>query len=159
MNEKEYVKSVFKALDVLETLAKSDQEKGCLELARELNLPSSTAHRLLNTLELRNYVKQNPITEGYRLGPKLLDLQDATSNNLDLKTIAFPYMNNLTKLSRESCNLGIIDGNEVLHISRVESPEVLRANIQSFRLPAYTSAIGKVLLAFLSKSEIEKIIT
>ncbi|MFZ5945929.1 MAG: IclR family transcriptional regulator [Bacillota bacterium] len=156
--EEEYIKSVFKALDVLEYLGKCKQEKGCLEIARELNLPSSTAYRLLSTLHVRGYVKQNLLTEAYTIGPKILNLQESASKILDIKKIAEPIMIKLAEMTRESCNLGILDGKEVVHIRRVESPEVIRANIRSFRLPAYTSAIGKVLLASISEDEASEII-
>jgi len=158
MAREETVKAIFKALDLLEYLGTAKVEMGCLEIARNLKIPSSTIYRLLNTLEIRGYVKQNKKTEGYSLGPKVLDLQDAIAKNTDLKNVAYPYMARLAELSRESCNLGVLDGKEILHIQRVESPEVLRANIRSFRLPAHTTAIGMVLMAHSSKAELAKLL-
>ncbi|GAB6179152.1 IclR family transcriptional regulator [Desulfotomaculum defluvii] len=153
-----YVKAIFKALDILEYLGKDDQEKGCLEVARQLKIPSSTVHRLLATLEVRGYVRQDTNTGGYRLGSKVLDLQERVTKNLDIKQITQPYLLKLSQLTRESCNLGILDDKEVVHIKRVESPEVIRASIRTLRFSAFTSAIGQVLLAYLEEEELEEIV-
>lgn len=158
MSNEIYVKAVLKALDILEYLGKGDQEKGCLEIGRQLNMPSSTAHRLLATLEVRGYVRQDTYTGAYRLGSKVLDLQDRVAKNLDIKQIAQPYLVKLAQLTRESCNLGILDDKEVVHIKRVESPEVIRASIRTLRFSAFTSAIGQLLLAYLPEEQLAEMI-
>ncbi|MEG6520615.1 IclR family transcriptional regulator [Desulfotomaculum sp. 1211_IL3151] len=154
MSNEIYVKAVLKALDILEHLGKGNQERGCLEIGRQLNMPSSTAHRLLATLEMRGYVRQNTATGGYRLGSRVLDLQERVAKDLDIKQIAQPYLLELAQLTREGCNLGILDDKEVVHIKRVESPEVIRASIRTLRFSAFTSAIGQLLLAYLPEGQL-----
>jgi len=157
---KNYVQSLNRALDIVEALNEPPYELGCNELAREIGLSSSTVHRLLITLEARGYIYQNPRNSKYRLGFRLLDLKNSAFNSklTNLKEVALYYMEKLAESSRETIGLGILDKQEVLHLARVESPEVLKANLEHFRLPATSSAIGKYLLAWLPEQKLDMIL-
>lgn len=147
MSEVNVVKSIYKALDILESISNGRKDAGVQELSVKLGLPSSTTHRILSTLETRGYVKQNSENK-YSLGLKLLDLQLSLSKDLDLPNLAHPVMQEIVEQTRESTNLAVRENLESIHILRLESPEVLRANVQGYRLPIHSSATGKVLLAF-----------
>lgn len=148
MDDKNTIKSIVKAFDVLEVLGNKG-ERTLSELARDLNYPVSTTQRIVNTILDKGYMTKNTITGKYRLGLGLMRLQNSIVENYSIVEIAKPFMEAMVDETRESSNLGILDGKEVIHVYRVESPEVLKAtNILSFRLPAHTSATGKLLLAF-----------
>jgi len=154
-NLKNPVQSVIRALDILEVLNKPPYELGSNETARKIGLPYSTVNRLLLTLESRGYVYQNPRNAKYKLGLKLFDLNCYWVHSLNLVETSRFYMEKLCETTRETISLGILEKTEIVHIARIESPEALKANIQQFRMPATSSAVGKYLLAFLPEEKID----
>lgn len=156
MNITNSVRSIEKAFDILELL-KNKGECTLTEIARDLDFPVSTAQKLLNTIKDKGYIVKNEHTKKYMLGPRLFDLKTVVRQNLDLPTLAIPFMKTMVDETRESSNLGQLDGIEVFHICRVESPETLKANLPTHRLPAYTSATGKLLLAFQAYDYIKQL--
>ena len=69
---------------------------GVSELSRELELSRSTAHRYIATLAQLGYLKQDPDTKRYRLGPKVLDLGFSAINSMDLREISAPHLQELS---------------------------------------------------------------
>ncbi|MFZ5945707.1 MAG: IclR family transcriptional regulator [Bacillota bacterium] len=155
---KEQIQSILRALDILEILNELQNEAGVTEIAKQAGLPSSTAHRILNTLETRGYVSQDQATAKYKLGPKFLDYFNNQPNNLGLKDIAYPFLEQLAAFTKENIALGILDKTETLHLARIESSEALKADIKGFRLPATCTAIGKFLLSQLSEEELDSLL-
>lgn len=149
MNE---IKVLTKAFDILEAIVEH-RERNCKELARDLGMPVSTVHRILQNFEEKGYVTRDGFGR-YRLGPRFLFLKTGIVEEYDVAEIAKPFMEKMVLETRESSNLGVLDGKRVIHICRVESPEVLRANIPTLSLSMHTSATGKLLLAFKPEEEI-----
>ena len=85
--KKEKIKSIEKALDLLELLSDNKKEIGITEINRELHIGLSTIHRILTTLKCRGYIVQNQQTSKYMLGTKLFILgckvQNTTPAKLD----------------------------------------------------------------------------
>ncbi|MGO4890489.1 IclR family transcriptional regulator [Anaerobacillus sp. MEB173] len=156
MSEEKGVKSLYKALDILENLSDVGEKIGVNDLSKMVGIPSSTAHRILSTLESRGYVEQT-LNNKYTLGSKILELKTSVLQNNYLTNIALPILQNVVEKTRESTNLAVREHLEVIHILRLESPEVLRANIKGFRLPIHSSATGKVLLAYAPDSIINEL--
>jgi len=155
VNKKERIKSIDKALDILEALSINEHEMGILEIDRQLNLGISTIHRILTTLKTRGYIAQNKKTKNYRLGIKLFILGSEVQNMKHLVRITKPYLRKLSKITNETANLAILEGNEVIYLDTIESSEVLKTEIMpGTRTLAHCTALGKTLLAYLPKSEI-----
>ena len=146
---KERIKSIDKALDLLEFLYDKKQETGIVEISQNVNMVPSTVHRILTTLKSRGYVFQNQKTLGYLLGIKLFIFGcELQSNKLFINTIN-PYLAKLSKYTSETANLAILDGKDVLYLAKYETQEVLSTNIKiGTKIPAHCTALGKVLLAF-----------
>ena len=153
-----HVNSIIRAMEIIEALNESPYEWSCMEISRKVQLASSTVHRILSTLEHKGYIYQNRYNSKYKLGFKFLDLNDSFNKKQDMKDFSQYYIENLSKVTRETIGLGVLDKSEIIHLARVESPEVLKANLEHFRLPAPSSAIGKYLLAFLPEEEIDRIL-
>lgn len=74
--------TIIRALSVLRALRDSETDVGVTEVARTVELPSSTVHRILRTLVVAGYVVQNSETERYRLGHEAFLLGRAAGHNL-----------------------------------------------------------------------------
>ncbi len=155
---KEKIKSIDKALDVLEFLSANDGEIGIVEISKQLNMGLSTVHRILATLKSRNYIIQNPKTAKYRLGIKLFELGCEVQSTKNLIKMVRPYLRELSSITNETANLAILEDKEVIYLDTIESSEILKTGIhQGTRLPAHCTALGKCLLAFLTDSDFEQL--
>lgn len=155
---KEKIKSINKALDVLEFLSTNDGEIGIVEISKQLNMGLSTVHRILATLKSRNYIIQNPKTAKYRLGIKLFELGCEVQSTKNLIKMVRPYLRELSRITNETANLAILEDKEVIYLDTIESSETLRTEIrQGTRTPAHCTALGKCLLAFLTDSDFEQL--
>jgi DNA-binding IclR family transcriptional regulator len=150
-------KTLLKGLTMIETLANSREPRGISDLAEELSLSKSNVHRILKTLESVGYINQSPTTGRYKLSIKLWELGWKIVSRLDLKREALEPMEELSKLTRETVHLSILDGIEVVYLDKIDSPEPIRAySTVGGRAPAYAVATGKALLAFQQLEVIER---
>lgn len=136
---------------------------GVSDLSRELELSRSTAHRYVATLATLGYLQRDPDTKRYRLGPKVLDLGFSALNSMDLLEIAAPYLRRLSDETQHTVNLAILDDTDVVYIERCRTSRPGQAEIDlnlhvGARLPAYCTAMGKAILAFVPEERLEAII-
>lgn len=151
------VQSLERALDILEMLARSEGELGVTEIGPQVGLANGTVHRLLSTLTLRGYARQNPQTRKYTLGPKALLLSSATRERLG--PLARPFLKELMEVSQESANLAALDRNSVVYIEQVPAPRMVRMFTEpGNRVPPHASGTGKVLLAYQSPNAVDAIL-
>jgi IclR family KDG regulon transcriptional repressor len=149
------VKSLIKALRILDTLGDCPSGLGITELSDALKAPKSTVHRLVATLEAVGYSVFDPPTSKYMLGTKLARLGEQLNHQSSLLTFGVPALEQLTRECREASHLAIMEGTEVVYISREESKEPMRISFaMGHRAPAHCTALGKVFLAGLSDTEI-----
>lgn len=154
-----FIQSVDRALSILEFFTQENPEAGVSDIARGLGLNKSTTFGLLCTLERRGYAEQNPENGKYRLGLKTLDLSAAKLEGFDIARIAHPILVALVASLGETVHLAVYDRGEVIYIDKVESDNTLRiASFVGKRNPAYCTGVGKCLLAFQPKEEIERVL-
>ena len=121
-------------------------------------MPKATVYRILSTLETRGYLDRD-VGGGYRLSEKLFSLQQTVSPAQKLVRIAPPIMEELADQCRETVNLGMLDGGEVVVIATAESPQSVRMTSKvGNRRCIHTTAIGKALLATLPEASVDRII-
>ena len=153
------VQSVHRALSILEMLANNPDGLGVIELSEKLKLPNSTSHRLLKTLIARDFVYQNKENERYYVSMKLAQLSSNIINNIDLRQIARPYIEQLSQAVNEVIHLSIRDDNSVVYIDKVESNRTLRMFSQiGKRAMLHCTGVGKALLSGLTDEQIKAII-
>lgn len=146
------VQSLDRALDLIEALARAERALGVGELAEDTRLPQGTVHRLLQTLHARGYVRRTDARK-YSLGTGTLRLGDAAQRAL--VRAARPYLAELVRLSGETANLAILEGDDVVYVDQVASPHTLRMFAEvGRRVPPHSTAVGKVLLAALSRDRV-----
>jgi DNA-binding IclR family transcriptional regulator len=152
------VQSIIKGLNILELL---DRE-GALsiaEISEGLQLQKSTVHRLVSTLKHKGYVLQDPVTLKYRNSFKLFEMGNNTVERLGLRREAQALLEELNVKTKETVNLAILDGFHIIYIDKIESPETIRIGLNiGKRLPAYCTGLGKVILAYLKKEKLNKLL-
>src|SRR5215813_4190834 len=149
------VKSLAKALRILDTLGDRPGGLGITDLGAALGAPKSTVHRLVSTLEACGYVVFDPPTARYVLGSRLAKLGEQLSYQSPLLTFGVATLEDLTQKCKEASHLAILEGTEVVYVSREESKEPVRISFgMGHRAPAHCTALGKALLAGLTDAEI-----
>jgi DNA-binding IclR family transcriptional regulator len=114
-------------------------------------------HRLLATLVAEGLVEQDPHSGGYRLGIVVYELGEAVKVHLDLHAAAGPVLVQLREQTGESSQVGVLDGDEVVYVDRLESAHSLRLFTETGRrVPAHCTSSGKVLLAHRPEPEREE---
>jgi len=152
--------SVGNAARLLKAFLSREKEIGVSELARRLDLGKSTVHRLLTTLVQEGLVERNPETGAYRLGLTMFELGQVVQSHMDLHGAIGPVLAALREETHEGCQVGVLDGHEVVYIDRLESSQTLRLfNETGRRVPVHTTSSGKVLLAHLPEPELERVLS
>ncbi len=153
------VQSVERSLDILEALAAAGSEVGIADMSGRVGLHISTVHRLLATLVVRGYVRQNSQTGRYSLGSQALQLGRAFHDRSDIRTEARPFLQLLMEGSGETANLVMLDGNEAVYMDQVPSPRLVRmfAGVGR-RVPLHSTGSGKAMLSCLPPEERARIV-
>jgi len=153
------IKVLNKSLSVLELLLQKGSSMNMIELSKKLGFYPSTTHRILDSLKHWGYVEQDPKTQKYRLGLKLLELGMAKLHQMDLVKEATPYLKELVKQCNETVHLGVLEEGEILYLAKEESSQTIRMiSYIGKRAPLHCTALGKVLLAYMSEEERKKIL-
>ena len=155
--------SLERGLAILSSFDSDRPLIGVSELSRELELSRSTAHRYIATLAQLGYLQQDPDSKRYRLGPKVLDLGFSAINSMDVREISAPHLRRLSDETGHTVNLAILDGIDVVYIERCRTARPGQREIDlnlhvGARLPAYCTAMGKAILAFVPEERREEII-
>lgn len=153
------VKSVAKAMQLLELMAKEARSLSLQELSQRTGLPKSTIHALLSTMIDFSMVAQDVLDGKYRLGIRLFELGNVVTGTWNGLEVARPYLQDIMLKTEESVNLGVLDRDEILIIEHIDSGNPLRVMIErGTRLPMHCTAMGKVLLASIPPSQAKRII-
>ncbi|ADL07166.1 IclR family transcriptional regulator [Thermosediminibacter oceani] len=159
MEKTSQIRSVAKALKIVDVLAEAKGELALGEIATKLGLAKSTVHGLLSTLRDFGYVEQSVFTGKYKLGLRLFELGNIVAHGWDVHSVAAPYIQRLVDELGETVHLVVLDKGEVLYIDKRESRHSLRIVSQvGMRLPAHCTGVGKVLLASLPPDEVRRIV-
>lgn len=151
------IASVDRALDILDLFDSAHVELGNAEIARRLDLPVGTAAGLIYTLKMRGYLSQNLSSRKYRLGFKLAERARVLFDQIDLRRVALPHLEQLRDWCGESVNLGVRDGLAVVYIERLLGRYSLGIRSELGKhAPAHSTALGKALLAFQPTDEIQR---
>ncbi|MHB1538199.1 MAG: IclR family transcriptional regulator [Solirubrobacteraceae bacterium] len=153
LREPRYSQSLERGLAILGCFTPERPVLGIAELADELGMSRSTTHRYVITLVALGYVEQCA-SRKYRLGLKVSELGMSALASTSLRNHSHGYLEELRLQSSYTVNLAILDGTEVLYLDRARSFRRGQSKIDlglqpGSRLPAYCTALGKVLLAHL----------
>jgi len=153
------VRAVERALQIMGCFDDEHPERGISEIAQAVGLHKATAYRIVTTLVNYGYMELVADIQKYRLGLELTNLGFQVIRRMDLRREALPYMKELVQEWDETCDLSIYDQGKIFYI------EVLRGNhaltisaAVGQRLPAHSTASGKLFLAYLLPEELDTIL-
>ncbi|UFS71526.1 IclR family transcriptional regulator [Geomonas sp. RF6] len=150
------IQAVSHALDLLEQFHDEVDELGVTELSKRLKLHKNNVFRLLATLESRNYIEQNKVTENYRLGLKTLELGQTFIRQMGLLRQSRPVLESLVRECNETTYVAILKDSFIVYLDVVETDLTVRVVPRvGARLPAYATAAGKMQLAYMTDEELE----
>ena len=152
------VSSVLKVFGILQALGE-ERDHGITELAQRVMMSKSTVYRFLQTMKSLGYVAQEGESEKYSLTLKLFELGARALQNVDLIRSADIQMRELSRLTKETIHLGALEEESIVYIHKIDSLYNLRMYSRiGRRNPLHTTAIGKVLLAWRDRDEVEDIL-
>ncbi|TRM11604.1 IclR family transcriptional regulator [Lentibacillus cibarius] len=154
--------SVLKALTLLDYFSAETPELTLKEIADKSGMPKPTVYRLLASLEHHHVImktKENEHDTKYQLGLKLLELGKIVSDQLEVRTIALPDMEQLGREINEVIHLVIVNQEEAVYIEKVDSSRALRLNTRVGRsAPLYLGSGPKLLLANMPEERQQEIL-
>jgi DNA-binding IclR family transcriptional regulator len=152
------IRAVGRALDVLLCFSPEETELTLTEISERVELHKSTVHRVLATLESKRFVQHDEATGRYHLGLRILELAMLVVEHMDLRRQARPFLLRLSEEYRETIDLGVLDGTDIVYLEVIESPQRVKlAAAPGQRLPACCTSSGKAILAFLPENEVKQI--
>ncbi len=155
----ESIRAVERALDVLLCFTSQTSELTMSQISELIGINKSTVHRLLSTLEGKRFVERDPSTGVYRPGLRLLQMASLAMEQNSLRRLAAPFLHDLCNQYRENVNLALLDGADVIYVDVIEgSQRVKLAAVPGQRLPAFCTASGKAILAFLSEDHVKHVL-
>jgi IclR family pca regulon transcriptional regulator len=153
VDKRDQIESLIKGIDVITAFNDARPRLTVSELAEQVDISRSAARRYLLTLLHVGLAA----TDGrdFWLTPKVLNLGRAYLDSARLPRSIVPFLQRLTEQLQESTNYSVLDGDDVVYVSRANLPRILTSGFESgTRLPAYTSTAGRVLLAALPDEQI-----
>jgi IclR family pca regulon transcriptional regulator len=162
LREPRYSQSLERGLAILSCFTPKRPVLGIADIADELGMSRSTTHRYVITLLALGYLEQGA-SRKYRLGLRVTDLGMSALNSTGLREHAQPYLEELRQRTSYTVSLAVLDGPEILYVDRARS--FRRGQGQGgldvrtgSRLPAYCTAMGKLLLANLPESDLRELL-
>ena len=153
------VRSLTRALSILQNLAKNPDGMSLTELSEATSLPPSTTHRLLTTLEAERFVRPDSQGGLWRIGVAAFFVGSAFSRSRDTLTLVRPYLKRLMEVSGETSNLFVESEGEAVCIGQIESRHAMRAITGvGGRVSLHASGAGKVLLAFVEHRQLDRFV-
>src|SRR5437868_4641861 len=153
------VQSVDRALLIIETLAEDDEGYRLSDLAVRTGLSTSTAHRLLTTLEKRRFVQFDRDGSKWHVGAQSFVVGSTFVRRRNFATQAMPYLRKLRDQTRETANLAVVDDESIVVLTRMESREIMRSLTKvGGRVAMVASGVGKAVLATYSDEDVNAII-
>ncbi|MFT4174180.1 MAG: IclR family transcriptional regulator, partial [Rhodocyclaceae bacterium] len=150
--------SIDKTLSILELVAQHAKGMSLAELVKGVDIPKTTAHRILDVLTQRGYVEWHRDSERYSLGLKALELGISGLVGLDIVDVAIPYLQDLSAQTGETSFLCVYNNGDVVYLYKAEGTRSIQTTARlGSRRPAYCTALGKAILAHLPIEETDRI--
>lgn len=157
-SKKDFVEALARGLEVIRSFDRLHMKQTISQISERTLLARPTVLRLLITLEELGYVRE--MDNQYSLTPKVVDLGMAYISALGLYGTAKPHMELLSRQVDQTVSLAELDGSDIVYTGRVEVPKIVSVGVTvGARLPSASTALGRVLLAELSKSELEEVLS
>jgi IclR family pca regulon transcriptional regulator len=153
----EFIESLDRGLRVIQAFGVDRRPMTLSDVAKVCDLPRATARRILMTLQKSGFVTGDERL--FSLTPRVLLLASAYLASNQISSVMQPLMDDVALTAREVCSLAILDGNDVVFIARASPARVFSGGLDiGYRLPAFCTSVGRVLLGRLSDDELARTI-
>lgn len=150
--------SVDRAMSLFELLANAQRGMTLSELSRKLNIPKSTTHYLIHTLVTRGYVQRGADGRHYLLGLRLSDVASASAAELNLRTMATPFLRQMAARLNLTSTATVLRGAEGVIVARIESFQDTGGGAWIGRhVDLHCTAQGKALISTLAEEHLDRL--
>ena len=150
--------AVRRALAIISAFTYENPIIGVSELARRLDLPKTTTHRLLATLLAEGFVDRTASGQ-YRLSLRVYEIGQQAVQSNRVRQLGHAPLERLRNETRETAHLAVLSGVDVVYVDRFESPQLVKLFARfGRRAPAHATSSGKCLLAFGSLRDVNIVI-
>jgi DNA-binding IclR family transcriptional regulator len=160
-SERSALQVLDRAFAILSLFTTEYPEWTVSEIARKVELPLSTVHRILGVLYYHAFLARDGTTRRFRLGLAAFELGMRSRGTSDIQRIALPFLRRLSLKSGETALLSVPHEHRhhSLCLQRIEADQALRVSIEpGRRMPLHAGAMQKALLAFMSEEEVESVL-
>ncbi|MGO1770821.1 MAG: IclR family transcriptional regulator domain-containing protein [Microbacterium sp.] len=151
---RDLIQSIQRGVEVLRAFDGQEASLSIAEIASRVGLSRPVVRRILLTYQSLGYA--DAVGSLWSLTPRILELGAGYFAASSLPEISYRYLGDAVERTRETCSVGVLDGDEVIHVARIEDqrplPDAVRIGHQ---LPVHATALGKVLLADLDDAELD----
>lgn len=150
------VQSIDRAVAILECFNEEKKELKLSEISEKLGLNKSTVHGIITTLKYHGFILQNEETQKYKLGIRFIEFGDLVINSLSIRNAALSVIDEVCDKIEETVHVGMLDGADVVWIEKKECTKSIKTSTKiGARLPAYTTADGKMILCYIDKEKVK----
>jgi IclR family acetate operon transcriptional repressor len=144
----------LRSLAILDAIVQADRPISLAQIAEQLRLPKPTVFRLLSTLEKSGWVFRQPVEREYVVGARLAQFGLGVMMNDSVRAMRHAILSKVASTIGETCNITMLDNNEVVYMDRVESQWPLKIDLQAgTRVPLHCSASGKLMLSQMGSAK------
>lgn len=152
-NEIKLHNPTLRVIEVLECVAKSEKGVSLSEISKYTDIPKGTLHPIVLTLLERGYLAT--LHGQYVIGKDCFKIGYRYLHSFDYISIFQPHMKSIVHKCDEICQLGILDGLDVLYLHKSEPEQAIRIESSAGKnLRAYATALGKCMLSYKTDVEI-----
>jgi len=151
------VQSIERAFAIAEEIARNREGIGLAELSKRVGLHNSTTFHLVKTMVQLGYVSQLVDSRKYRIGRRMFTLAAGAMDEIELVSVATPALEKLTRETGEYSHFAIRSGEQIVVVAKIAGTGIFQMIDRTGAVrPAHATALGKVLLAALSPSQLER---
>jgi IclR family pca regulon transcriptional regulator len=150
----EFMRSLARGMAVVQALCDARQPQTIAMISEKTGISRAAARRCLYTLRQLGYLRGE--MNGFMLEPRMMTLGYSYLSSTPLAALAQPYLSHLSRVLNESSSVAILEGDSVMHLVRTGASRMVAAQLSvGERLPAYCTASGRVLLAYLPPAQLD----
>ncbi|MEG1683543.1 MAG: IclR family transcriptional regulator [Oscillospiraceae bacterium] len=150
-----YATTVLKAFEILDCFDDDYEALGISEISNRIDMPPSSVHRMIQSLEFEGLLFQSKETKKYYIGTKLIALSKKCSRLTNFLQIASKYVDELARETQETVNLATPSCDKIINIYKVESHFILRPNFAlNTPYPAHCTGTGRIFLSEMSDASL-----
>ena len=150
----EFLEVLARGLKVIEAFRDRKRPLTLSDVATAVGIPRATARRALITLTDLGFVAVDGRL--FTLTPRVLTLASAYLTSAIIPAVMQPIVEAVSAATEEACSAAVLDGDDVVFVARATPPRIVSVGLEiGYRLPASSTAVGRVLLSGMTNDEID----